>query len=129
MESSTFFTVYFLLTGFRLLHVVLSMIILVVVLRARAPAMTTASLGFRGDPSPKSFRTLRAGSDGSSALHNVRRIYSRCEVYWSMDVQLWRNSTGLLANDTATLLISMTGEPTGTFNSLPTGAGARSIVT
>ena len=33
IESSTFFTLYFLLTGFHLLHVVLGMIILAVVLR------------------------------------------------------------------------------------------------
>lgn len=44
LETSTFFTLYFLLTGFHLLHVVLGMVILAVVLRsAAAGAVETAT--------------------------------------------------------------------------------------
>lgn len=46
MESSTFFTLYFLLTGFHLLHVVLGMIILAVVLRGAAPAAVETGTSF-----------------------------------------------------------------------------------
>jgi nitric oxide reductase NorE protein len=37
LETSTFFTLYFLLTGFHLLHVVLGMVMLAVVLRGAKP--------------------------------------------------------------------------------------------
>jgi nitric oxide reductase NorE protein len=44
LETSTFFTLYFLLTGFHLLHVVLGMVILAVVLRsATAGAVETGT--------------------------------------------------------------------------------------
>lgn len=44
LETSTFFTLYFLLTGFHLLHVVLGMVILAVVLRgAEAGAVETGT--------------------------------------------------------------------------------------
>jgi nitric oxide reductase NorE protein len=37
LETSTFFTLYFLLTGFHLLHVVLGMVMLALVLRSARP--------------------------------------------------------------------------------------------
>jgi len=44
LETSTFFTLYFLLTGFHLLHVVLGMVMLAVVLRgAKAMAVETVT--------------------------------------------------------------------------------------
>ncbi len=46
IESSTFFTLYFLLTGFHLLHVVLGMIILAVVLRGAAPSAVETGTSF-----------------------------------------------------------------------------------
>lgn len=46
LETSTFFTLYFLLTGFHLLHVVLGMVILAVVLRGAAPAAVETGTSF-----------------------------------------------------------------------------------
>lgn len=46
LETSTFFTLYFLLTGFHLLHVVLGIVILAVVLRGAAPAAVETGTSF-----------------------------------------------------------------------------------
>ena len=46
LETSTFFTLYFLLTGFHLLHVVLGMVILAVVLRHAEPAAVETGTSF-----------------------------------------------------------------------------------
>lgn len=46
LETSTFFTLYFLLTGFHLLHVLLGMVILAVVLRGAAPAAVETGTSF-----------------------------------------------------------------------------------
>jgi nitric oxide reductase NorE protein len=46
LERSTFFTLYFLLTGFHLLHVMLGMVILAVVLRGAAPAAVETGTSF-----------------------------------------------------------------------------------
>lgn len=46
LETSTFFTLYFLLTGFHLLHVALGMVILAVVSRGVAPAAVETGTSF-----------------------------------------------------------------------------------
>jgi nitric oxide reductase NorE protein len=46
LETSTFFTLYFLLTGFHLLHVVLGMVILAVVLSGAAPVAVETGTSF-----------------------------------------------------------------------------------
>lgn len=46
LETSTFFTLYFLLTGFHLLHVVLGMVIMAVVQRRAAPAAVETGASF-----------------------------------------------------------------------------------
>jgi nitric oxide reductase NorE protein len=46
LETSTFFTLYFLLTGFHLLHVVLGMVILAVVLHSAEPAVVETGTSF-----------------------------------------------------------------------------------